>query len=96
MIKRLPRFTRNFFFLAGTFFVVWMLFIDVNDLVAQYQLSRKLQSLEQQKAYYTGKIEEVKEDRHELMSDQALLEKFARENYLMKKESEDLYVIVEE
>ena len=96
MFTRLPRFTRNFFFLAGTFFVVWMLFIDVNDLVSQYQLSRKLGSLEQERAYYTKKIEEVKEDRHQLMSNKALLEKFAREKYLMKKESEDLYLIVEE
>ena len=96
MITRLPRFTRNFFFLAGMFFVVWMLFIDVNDLVSQYQLSRKLQSLEQQRTYYIKKIEEVKEDRHQLMSNKALLEKFAREKYLMKKASEDLYLIVEE
>jgi cell division protein DivIC len=41
------------------------------------------------------KIAEVKSDREELLSDDALLEKFARENYLMKKPTEDIYVIVE-
>ena len=41
------------------------------------------------------KIEEVKIDRAELLSNDELLEKFARENYLMKKPEEDLYVIVE-
>ena len=52
--------------------------------------------LEDEKAFYTEKIEEVKEDRAELLSDDELLEKFARENYLMKKPDEDVYVVVED
>ena len=35
-------------------------------------------------------IKEVEVDREGLLSDDELLEKFARERYLMKKESEDL------
>jgi len=96
MIKKLPRFARNFFFLFGAFFLFWMLFVDSNDLFSQYQLSRKLKGLEAEKEYYKQKIEEVKQDREELFSDPELLEKFAREKYLMKKESEDLYIITEE
>ena len=72
-----------------------MLFFDSNDLVTQYKLSKKLSDLENAKAYYEEKIEEVKKDREELLSNKELLEKFARENYLMKKKTEDLYVIVE-
>ena len=72
-------------------FFTWMLFFDSNDLVTQYKLSKKLCDLENATAYYEEKIDEVKKDREELLSNKELLEKFARENYLMKKKTEDLY-----
>lgn len=96
MFKRLPSFTRNFFFLTGLFFIVWMSFFDSNDFISQYKLSSKINNLESQREYYIEKIEEVKKDREELLSNPELLEKFARENYLMKKPTEDIYIIVEE
>jgi cell division protein FtsB len=96
MIKKLPKFTRNFYFVAGMFFLFWMIFLDSNDLYTQYKLSSQLKSLESEKEFYQEKIEEVKNERQQLLSDSETLEKFAREKYLMKKESEDLYVIVEE
>ena len=95
MFKSLPPFTKNFYFVSLVIFFTWMLFFDSNDLVTQYKLSKKLSDLENAKAYYEEKIEEVKKDREELLSNKELLEKFARENYLMKKKTEDLYVIVE-
>jgi len=73
-----------------------MMFFDSNDIYSQYTLKKKLNALKQEKMYYQEKIVEVKKDREELLSDEALLEKFAREKYLMKKPSEDIYVIVEE
>ena len=73
-----------------------MLFIDANDLITQFQLKQQKDDLEDEKAYYLEKIEDVKKDRQELLSNDELLEKFAREKYFMKKESEDLFVIVEE
>jgi len=41
-------------------------------------------------------IKDVEKDREELLSNDKLLEKFAREKYLMKKPTEDLYVIVQD
>lgn len=96
MIKKLPKFTRNFYFIAGMFFLFWMIFLDSNDLYTQYKLSSQLKSLESEKEFYQEKIEEVRNERQQLLSDTETLEKFAREKYLMKKESEDLFVIVEE
>ena len=96
MFKKLPAFTRNFYFLSTAVFLIWMLFIDSTDFISQYKLSNKLSTLEEQKSYYLEKIEEVKKDREELLSDDKLLEKFAREKYFMKKETEDLFIIVEE
>ena len=92
----LPKFVKNFYFLFGAFFLVWMFFIDSNDVVSQVRLANKLNELKAQKEFYKEKKIEVLQDREELNSDKELLEKFAREKYMMKKQSEDLYVIVSE
>ncbi len=92
---KLPRFIKNFYFLFGLFFVVWMFFVDSNDFVSQYKLNRKLQNLKNQKTYYLDKKGDVLKKKEELSTNTELLEKFARENYLMKKRSEDLYVVVD-
>ena len=93
--SKLPPFLRNFYVITILVFLVWMLFLDSNDLVSQFKLSSKLDKLEMEKAYYQEKIEEVKKDREELLSNKDLLEKFAREKYLMRKKTEDLFVIIE-
>lgn len=76
--------------------MVWMLFLDSNDLVSRFRMTAKLIALEREKAYYQEKIAEVEKDRQELMTNKETLEKFAREKYLMRKETEDVFVIVEE
>lgn len=93
---KVPRFVRTFYFLFGTFFVVWMLFVDSNDFVTQVRLRNKLKALKSEKEFYIEKKVEVVKNRDELTTNQELLEKFAREKYLMKKKSEDLFVIVTE
>ncbi len=73
-----------------------MLFLDSNDLISRIKMSNKIRSLENEKEFYLEKIAEVEEDRKELMTNKELLEKFAREKYLMKKETEDIFIIQEE
>ena len=96
MLDRLPPFTKNFFFVTTVIFLFWMFFIDSNDFITQFQLKKKENTLEKEKEYYLEKIDEVKKDREELFSDMDMLEKYAREKCLMKKDKEDVYVIVEE
>ncbi|MFN7792824.1 MAG: FtsB family cell division protein, partial [Cyclobacteriaceae bacterium] len=95
MLKKLPPAFRNFYVVTGLCFLVWMLFLDSNDLISRFKLSAKLRNLDREKAYYQEKIADVEKDRHELMTDRELLEKFAREKYLMKKETEDIFIIQE-
>ncbi len=73
-----------------------MFFIDSNDFLTQFKLGSKLRELKAQKEYYQEKKAMIKAEREELTSNYELLEKFARERYLMKRKAEDLYVIVEE
>lgn len=94
-MKKFLKYSSNFYFLAILFFMFWMLFIDSNNVINHFRLSLKLNQLEDQKEFYLEKKEKIKTEREELMSNPQLLEKFARERYLMKKPTEDLYVIVE-
>jgi len=93
MLKKLPPILRNFYVVTGLCFLIWLTFLDSNDLISRFSLSAKLHSLENEKEYYEKKIKEVEQDRKELMTNKELLEKFAREKYLMKKETEDVFVI---
>jgi cell division protein DivIC len=94
MIKRIPKFFRSFYFITGMLFLVWMLFFDSNDFITQYRMSRQLRILEQDKEHYLEKMAEVQQDREELMGNPELLEKFAREKYLMKRPGEDVFIVV--
>jgi cell division protein DivIC len=95
MLKQIPPIFKNFYFVTGMLFLVWMTFLDSNDLVNRFKLSAKLRALENEKEYYHEKIEAVEKDRQELMGTTQLLEKFAREKYLMKKQSEDIFIVTE-
>ena len=94
MIKRIPKFFRSFYFITTALFVVWMLFFDSNDFITQYQMSKQLSDLEAVKEDYMEKMDEVVKDRKALMGNPELLEKYAREKYLMKRPTEDVFIIV--
>ncbi len=94
-LKNLPPIFKNFYFIVGIIFCVWLLFLDSNNLITRFRLTAKLNSLENEKEYYEEKIKEVTKDRDELFGNKETLEKFAREKYLMKKETEDVFIVVE-
>lgn len=94
LFDRIPRFLRSFYFLTGLAFLVWMFVFDSNDLVKQYDMYAKWRELQADRAYYLKNIEQVKQDRAELLSSPELLEKFAREKYIMKRPGEDVFILV--
>ena len=95
-MNKIPRFFKNFYFVSSLFFIVWLAFVDSNDLFLQIGLSTKKDELINEKRFYEHKIRELKNDKAALKNNPELLEKLARERYLMKKENEDLYIIVNE
>lgn len=96
MLKRVPKAFRNFYVVTLAVFFIWMLALDSNNLIARWQLSSKLNSLENEKEYYNEKITELEKDHDELFGDRESIEKFAREKYLMKKETEDIFIVQED
>lgn len=85
----------NKYLLASTFFVVWLLFFDHNDLLLQFKRGQELKEVKAKSEFYRQKITETKKEVQSLRENAASLEKVAREKYLMKKDNEDLFIIAE-
>jgi cell division protein DivIC len=91
---KIPHFLRNKYFLTITVFIVWIALLDTNNLIERVRQLKDLHKLKQEKEYFTNKIDEDKKKLNELKTDDHNLEKFAREQFKMKKKNEDLYIIL--
>ncbi|WP_149302646.1 FtsB family cell division protein [Pareuzebyella sediminis] len=82
----------NMYVLVLTVFVIWMLFFDTNSLLIHLELRKEIKKLEKQQEFLQ---EEIANDKKilEKLSDPEELEKFARENYYLKKKNEEIYLI---
>ena len=76
-------------------FLVWMLFFDRNNILNQIQLRQNLHQYQKEKQFYLEQIAADSEATYDLMSDSVHLEKFARERYYMKKDSEDVFLMIQ-
>jgi cell division protein FtsB len=95
MLKKILNIVLNKYLLTTVAFIVWLIFFDSNNMIMQQDLKAKLRELQVEKKFY---LDEIRCDsiltRH-LQTDTAALEKFAREKYLMKKEGEDIYLVID-
>ena len=90
--KRFIKPFKNIFLLILIVFSVWMLFFDSNSWFIHNELNNDIEDLEEEKEYY--KKEQEKDNKEiEKLSKTEGLEKFAREEYHMKKENEEIYLI---
>lgn len=82
----------NIYVLVLTVFVIWMLFFDTNSLLIHMELKKEIKKLEKQQEFLR---EEIAKDKKviEKLSDPKELEKFAREQYYLKKKNEEIYLI---
>lgn len=94
-LKLAPVF-KNKYAVALMLFLVWMLFFDRNNFISQWNLRQNLNSLIEKQEAYQEKIQEVKADKEDLLTNTESLEKFAREKYWMKKDNEEIFVILED
>ncbi len=88
------KYINNKYFYTGLLFLVWWIFFDQESLIVQYNLSSLRSGLEEQKEYYKSEIEKDQAAINTLQNDTVFLEKYAREKYFMKKDDEDVFVIV--
>ena len=87
---------KNKYVLTILVFTIWILFFDQNNMVDRMEMSGDIRQLEADKGYYMEQIEKDSTRFHELTTDKDNLEKYAREQFLMKKKNEDVFVVIEE
>jgi cell division protein FtsB len=95
MIKKIFNIIVNKYTITLAAFAVWIIFFDSSSVLNRMKYKEKLNSLKQEKHFY---LEEIKKDSilsQKLISDTTEIEKFARENYLMKKQKEDVFLVID-
>lgn len=82
----------NTYVLILVIFTVWMIVFDANSWLIHKELDDEIDKLEGNKTYFE---KEINGDREQIrkLEDREELERFAREEYLMKKDGEDIFII---
>ncbi|MFH1005753.1 MAG: septum formation initiator family protein [Bacteroidota bacterium] len=95
-LKKIVPFIINKYVISLIALIIWIMFFDKDDMFSQFDLSHKLRQLQNEKKYYETEIKKNKNDIKELKTNSENLKKFAREKYLMKKDNEEIFVIVQD
>ncbi len=94
-MKKILKHRYAFQIISSALLFIWIAFFDMNDIWRQLKMAREIDRLEAEKKYYIQKIKEVEIEKKEVMGSPVLIEKFAREKYLMKRPHEEIFVIVD-
>ena len=86
------RFLSNKYVIVLVLFIVWMGFFDENSFINQRELDNEINKLENANEYYKKQID-VDQNIIDNLNDPDSLEKYAREEYKMKRENEDIFII---
>lgn len=76
-------------------FMLWFLLLAPNDLNTQYHIMKERKTQREQKRFYEQEIERYEEEIRKFKTDPDFVETYAREEYLMKRENEDIFLIIE-
>ena len=93
--EKLPAPLQNKYLLSLVLFCSWLLFFDKNDVISQWKLQGKIEELEGRRVFYKQQMIDVQKETKEILGDNSKLEEFAREHYHMKRDNEDVFVLVE-
>ncbi|MDR0430320.1 MAG: septum formation initiator family protein [Tannerellaceae bacterium] len=83
----------NVYWLVTIGFVALTFTAGDSNLYKRYTYDEKIRSLEKEIKYYKEEIEENTKKLNDLRTDKEGLERFAREEYFMKKPDEDIFII---
>ena len=83
----------NKYFIVGFIFLVWICFLDTNNVGQMIRSRVTLRRQERQIEFYKQEISTMNRKLEQLQSERDSLEKFAREEYYYHMDGEDVYVI---
>ena len=90
--KPIIKIITNKYVIIFSAFVVWMFFFDENSFLNHMEFDNEIEKLENEKEYYKSEIY-IDSSLINKLKNKKELEKFAREEYKMKKETEEIYLI---
>ncbi|MBS1550053.1 MAG: septum formation initiator family protein [Bacteroidetes bacterium] len=93
-IKFIRKWILNKYTLTIFIFLVWMIFFDNTSFLVINDLNKEINKYEEQLQYYKNEYEKNDSYYKKLMTDKEEKQKFARENYFMKKPNEEIFIIV--
>ena len=93
--ENLLPYLKNKFVLTFIGFLIWLSFFDRNDFITTTSYRKKLTELKNEKEYYEVEILKNKAYLNDLQTNRENLEKYGREKYFMKRDNEDVFVIVD-
>lgn len=93
--RKIFPYIKNKYIIVLILFIVWITFLDENRLIDRIDAKMEVTNLTEQNNYYNEQIKRNNIKLNELQTNKENLERFAREEYLMKKPNEDIFVIVE-
>ncbi len=85
---------RNKYFIATVVFILLLLFGDRNNLFNQYEYRKQFGKAKNENEYYKKEILRIQKEHDQVFGTEKSLEKFAREKYLMKRDDEDVFLII--
>lgn len=86
------KYFKNIYVIILILFALFMIFWDSNSLLIHNELNNDIEKLENEKEYYRKEIIKDNKAIKELKKEEGL-EKFARKEYYMKRDNEDIYII---
>jgi cell division protein FtsB len=96
MVKKIHPLFKNRYVVVIVCFLLYVTFFDTHDLISQIGIRMELAEISDEIEYLERNTERAKVQIEELTSDKEMLEKFAREQYRMKRENEDIFVLLHE
>ncbi|MGB3801795.1 MAG: hypothetical protein WA952_18400 [Lewinella sp.] len=88
----IPAYLRNRYFVTLLLFLVLMIFIDRHDVGTQFRLHSTVNRLEADLERYDHLTAEAEAEKLDMEMNR---ERFARENYYMQQDDEDVFIIVD-
>ena len=85
---------KNFYVITSIIFLFFILIFDSYNIFKQWQLKNAKTELEKSKAYYMEAVQKIQIQNKRLMNDDEELERIAREKFYMKKDNEEIFVVI--
>lgn len=93
--EKIEPIVRNKYIITLVAFVVYIVFFDSNSLIDRWKTHQEIENLQEEIEFYRSHIESDKAKIDALNSSLENLEKFAREEYLMHNDDEEVFIINE-